>query len=99
APLPLPFSPPRRPSDLTYSLGAPRRSKASQSGAIAFVVCHGILTERIAPPVQVPGDRFAPRASRDRRDDFVNLCGWHCFCRRKRSEEHTSELQSPYDLV
>src|SRR5205807_8026070 len=67
----------------TSPLGTPRRSQASQSGAIAFVVCHGILTERIASAVQVPGNRFAPCASRDRCDDPLNVRGWCCFCRRK----------------
>src|SRR5207248_11574342 len=37
--------------------------------------------------------RFAPSR------DLASLCTRHCSTFATRSEEHTSELQSPYDLV
>src|SRR5437867_8714915 len=37
---------------------------------------------------------------RERRPCCWPACCWPCRCRcRPRSEEHTSELQSPYDIV
>ncbi len=45
-----------RVSSGTHSLGAPRRSHAPQSGATAFLLCHGINAPGITQAVQVRGD-------------------------------------------
>src|SRR5207248_11527434 len=58
------------------------------------------------PPARKPDQRLqrlrrhgAPREEEDRRDGRAPVRGGGMSTQTLRSEEHTSELQSPYDLV
>src|SRR5207248_9377042 len=87
--------PTRRSSDLRTWLG---RALLVVAGIVfIYLLWSG---RRFGPPL--PADPRPPRSSLDYVRGFAGLVrrsGRDEIARDRRSEEHTSELQSPYDLV
>src|SRR5207248_11733248 len=53
----------------------------------------------VSVSMEIPArERAAPLCKNSRREDWFDVLEV-CFSMAERSEEHTSELQSPYDLV
>src|SRR5207248_11485643 len=95
-PAPPPF-PPRRSSDL-FRRSSPPTNSVSKRDVYGYRSHASVRTAATTWPVELG------RARRRHHDRFRNLslAGRHRAARAEpvdRSEEHTSELQSPYELV
>src|SRR5207248_11378421 len=72
--------------------------RVSVMGALRCVVAIAILQSHAN--LESPGGPVNSRSARPARPcDLRSPIGWSSPCTSCRSEEHTSELQSPYDLV